>query len=1081
MFLESALSDVLCLIVGLAVLEGIKMGALDVGTVFSKMWKAFLFAALIGLAAGLIWSVVIKLIRSIKNSMFTTLAFVFILYGIVEMLGFNGGISALTFGIILGNTDSISTNKLFKRIFAFDTSGFNENERNFFAEIVFVMQTKRNIFLIHIFILFLINNRKRQDMKHIKLLIIVVLLNAAIANSQILEITPAFPTANDYVTIIYDATEGNGALTGVSPVYAHCGLITDQSTSPTDWQFVVTVWGTADPNGLMTDLGDNKHKIEIDIPVYYGFPPGTNVLELAFVFRNANGSIVGRSTDGSDIYYPVYPEDAGFLATFFRPTENLILVDVGEEISIYAASNESATLSLYDNGDLLTSQTDTTTLNYDHTVPTEGLHLVEFVADNGSTTLRDTFYYAGSPTVKHQDPPGGMPDGINYVNDSTVLLKLFAPGKEFVYVIGDFNDWMPDTAYSMYLANNDTTWWLQIGGLTPNDRYAFQYWVDGEIKIADPYSELILDPNNDPSINTETYPNPHPYPATKTSGRATLIHPGKEPYNWQITDFQAPDKTELIIYELLVRDFLEAHNYQTLKDTLDYLENLGINAIELMPPGEFENNESWGYNPSYHMALDKYYGTPDAFKAFIDECHARGTAVIVDIVLNHAYGQSPLVQLYWDGPNNRPAADNPWLNAVCPHSPSCWGYDFNHERKATQDFVDRVTKFWLTEYNIDGFRFDFTKGFTNTGDVGYDETRIDLLKRMADEVWLVNPDAYVILEHWADNSEEIILSDYGMMLWGNVTYYYQEAAMGWVLTSNFQGGIYKQRGWDNQHLVTYMESHDEERLMYKNLQYGNSDGVYSIKDLTTALRRIELTAAFLFTIPGPKMIWQFGELGYDVSIDYDCRVCNKPIRWNYFTEVNRLRLYKIFSALIHLRRENEVFKTDDFGWSLGTGAKRINLNHPSMNAVVLGNFDVTSDSINPYFQNTGWWYEFFTGDSLNVSDINELIPLEAGEYRIYTTKRLSIPDITVGIYSAGEDPFDVRLFPNPANDFFYVNCENINEDLEVEIFDLTGRLVLNKKINSNDIVDIETLKAGIYIITIKSKNKLYTHKLIVDQ
>jgi NhaP-type Na+/H+ or K+/H+ antiporter len=141
MFLESALSDVLCLIVGLAVLEGIKMGALDVGAVFSKMWKAFLFAALIGLAAGLIWSVVIKLIRSIKNSMFTTLAFVFVLYGIVEMIGFNGGISALTFGIILGNTDSISTNKLFRKVFAFDASGFNENERNFFAEIVFIMQT----------------------------------------------------------------------------------------------------------------------------------------------------------------------------------------------------------------------------------------------------------------------------------------------------------------------------------------------------------------------------------------------------------------------------------------------------------------------------------------------------------------------------------------------------------------------------------------------------------------------------------------------------------------------------------------------------------------------------------------------------------------------------------------------------------------------------------------------------------------------------------------------------------------------------------------------------------------------------
>jgi cell volume regulation protein A len=139
--LESALSDVLCLIVGLAVLEGIKMGALDVGSVFSKMWKAFLFAALLGLGGGLIWSVVIQLIRSIKNSMFTTLAFVFILYGVVELMGFNGGISALTFGIILGNSDSINSSLLFRKAFKFSTSGFNENERNFFAEIVFVMQT----------------------------------------------------------------------------------------------------------------------------------------------------------------------------------------------------------------------------------------------------------------------------------------------------------------------------------------------------------------------------------------------------------------------------------------------------------------------------------------------------------------------------------------------------------------------------------------------------------------------------------------------------------------------------------------------------------------------------------------------------------------------------------------------------------------------------------------------------------------------------------------------------------------------------------------------------------------------------
>ncbi|NOZ04318.1 MAG: hypothetical protein GXO92_06915 [FCB group bacterium] len=101
-----------------------------------------------------------------------------------------------------------------------------------------------------------------------------------------------------------------------------------------------------------------------------------------------------------------------------------------------------------------------------------------------------------------------------------------------------------------------------------------------------------------------------------------------------------------MIYELLVRDFIDRHDYQTLIDTLDYLEKLGINAIELMPINEFEGNSSWGYNPSFYFAPDKYYGTRQDLKLFIDECHRRGIAVIMDIVLNHTYGQSPLVSGY---------------------------------------------------------------------------------------------------------------------------------------------------------------------------------------------------------------------------------------------------------------------------------------------------------------------------------------------------------------------------------------------------------------------------------------------------
>jgi potassium/hydrogen antiporter len=141
LILESALSDVLCLVVGLAILEGMVKGEVSVGVVFSEIWKDFLFAMLMGLIGGFIWSLVINLVRSIKNSMMTTLAFVFILYGIVELLKFNGGIAVLTFGILLSNVELINTNSVFQRLFKFETSGFNDNERDFFAEIVFVMQT----------------------------------------------------------------------------------------------------------------------------------------------------------------------------------------------------------------------------------------------------------------------------------------------------------------------------------------------------------------------------------------------------------------------------------------------------------------------------------------------------------------------------------------------------------------------------------------------------------------------------------------------------------------------------------------------------------------------------------------------------------------------------------------------------------------------------------------------------------------------------------------------------------------------------------------------------------------------------
>lgn len=923
-------------------------------------------------------------------------------------------------------------------------------------------------------------------MKNITFLIATFCLTSINLNAQILSVSPAFPTVDDNLTIIYDASQGNGALAGSTTIYAHTGVITTASTSPTNWLFTQGTWGTADASVLMTSLGNNLFSLTIDMDVFYGFPGGTVVTDLAFVFRNANGSVVGRSADGTDIYYPVFQNNGELFAEIFEPSSSTSLLNLNDQLSIHAETNLYADLSIFDNGVLLNQTPNTTILDYNLTATTSGNHLVEFVADNGTFIKRDTIYYVVNPTLTVLDPPAGTKNGINYLSDTSVILQLYAPDKNNIYVKGNFNNWLVDVDYHMNRATDNATWWIEINNLTAGQKYGYQYFIDGAITVADPLSTLVLDPNNDNSISYATYPPTErlAYPTGLTTGWVSVMQPGAPQYTWQNTNFTAPANKDLIIYELLVRDFLAARNFKTLIDTLDYLDNLGINAIELMPISEFEGNESWGYNPAFHMALDKYYGTPNVFKSFVDSCHARGIAVIMDIALNHVFGSSPMVNMYWDGVNNRPAANSPWFNAICPHEPYCWGYDYNHEGQATKDYIDQINKYWLEEFHIDGYRFDYTKGFVNNGN-GYSDTRIAILKRMADIIWASHPGAYIILEHWCDNAEEEQLSDYGMMLWGNLTYNYAQGNMGFTGNSNLSSGTHVGRGWTDPHLVSYMESHDEERLMYETLTYGStSNPMHNARDLNTALTRAQASAVLFLTTPGPKMIWQFGELGYDISIDDPCRVCNKPVLWNYFQVSKRKQLYQIYAATLNLRNNYPTFQSLDFQYSLNGPVKRLNLNHTSMDAVVIANFAVTGLTGNPTFQNTGLWFEYFTGDTLNVTATTQSINLNPGEYRIYTTSKLPQPEIlsTLSFEELIQNKFELSIFPVPANDNLNLKFESkTSQTVSYKIIDLNGQVVLTKsnlKVNNgsnNFDVNIQNLEKGNYVLLLETE-KGFAHK-----
>ncbi|MEX0723862.1 MAG: alpha-amylase family glycosyl hydrolase [Gracilimonas sp.] len=741
---------------------------------------------------------------------------------------------------------------------------------------------------------------------------------------------------------------------------------------------------------------------------------------------------------------------------------------------------------------------------------------IRAVTEAGSEkTAENTFSYLGGVDPELAARPAGLEDGITYhENGTSVTLSLFAPNKDYVFAIGDFNNWIADENYLMKKdsLNTDSVWhWVEITGLEQGKEYGFQYLVDGELRISDPYSSLILDPFNDGYISETTFPDLMPYPHDKTDGWITVIQPGKSEYIWEATDYQRPEKEELVIYELLIRDFLEEKNFQTLTDSLDYLENLGVNAIELMPVNEFDGNLSWGYNPNHHLALDKAYGTPEAFKKFVDEAHKRDMAVILDVVLNHATDPNPLYQLYG---NN----DDYYFNSEPRHSYNVFN-DMDHSYSATQYYSKRVIEHWIEEYKIDGFRWDLTKGFTQNctaGDEGctgsFQQDRVDILKQYADYQWAADPDFIVIFEHLGGEQEEAEWANYrvdegkGVMLWGNMNNAYSEASMGY--SSNLTGVLTESRSsFEERHLVGYMESHDEQWLMFKNLNYGNSSGSYDITELETALQRQKLAGAFFFTLPGPKMMWQFGELGYgggpgeclkpsgDGS-DGDCepsdpiRVGEKPIRWDYYDDAERKKLYKAWSELITLRKSSPAFTDPEaFSHNLSGSVKTITLEHSDSDVVIVGNFGVETANQTVTFPSTGTWYNHFSGTSETISEAEQQVSLGPGVFEIFTTKEFATPedDLVTSKEEGAGVPSSYKLgqnYPNPFNPTTNISYEIAEAGkVELEVFDMLGRKVaevVNQRQASGSYTvnfDASRLSSGLYIYRLRANGKVMTKKM----
>lgn len=782
---------------------------------------------------------------------------------------------------------------------------------------------------------------------------------------------PAFVTEamTEDVIVILNA-KGTTADGFKGELYAHTGVLTSKSTGSSDWKYVKAEWTQNIPDCKLENKGNNIWHLVIKggPRAYYGVPEGEAIEKLAFVFRAADGSLEVKD-NGQDIFIDVVAE--GLSVAIVNPASGSIL-QVGDTCDVTVNQKSATSLTLYKNDEVVAESSDAQIVyKYAPTQPEDVVFRA--VATDGATTVEDSINVAVLGETESASRPGDARDGVT-VSGTSATFVLYAPGKKSVILLGDFNNYAPSNEYMM--KRDGDYFWTTVEGLQSGVEYGYQYLVDGAVKVGDPYATKILDPWNDKWIDASVYPNLKAYPAEYTTDIVSVFELNPVEYAWSVTDFDRPAENSLAVYELLLRDFTLDSSVDAALAKLDYLDKLGINAIELMPIQEFDGNDSWGYNPCFYFAADKAYGTEEAYKRFIDECHKRGIAVILDVVFNHATGQFPWAKMWWDSSKNCTAADNPFFNVSAPHNFSVY-HDFKHLYPKTRQYFKEVLQYWLTEYKVDGFRFDLTKGLvqnpSNYDAWGYSSERIEILTDYARAIREVAPDAYVIFEHFCDQAEENELyNSVGALCWNNNAMGgYMESVMGWTGGGKSNFADFKSGRMNN------IETHDEERIGYKAITYGQT---WMKSDWSIISKRIQAVYAFHFLTPYPKMLWQFGELGYDFSINAnengvvgsgdEYRTHRKPVRWDYANDADRMAIYNTLSKVLNFRAErDDIYAQDNVKihtWSVSDnnmGGKTLVMD----NVIMVANFTNAETSTTVNVPQGGTWRNLLTDEQVSLS------------------------------------------------------------------------------------------------------------------
>lgn len=467
-----------------------------------------------------------------------------------------------------------------------------------------------------------------------------------------------------------------------------------------------------------------------------------------------------------------------------------------------------------------------------------------------------------------------------------VAFRVWAPHAQSVSVIGSFNHW--DATKDPMHSENNGYWYANVAEAHADDQYLFFLATqNGEFKRIDPYARGV----------------------TNSVGNA-IVH--DTAFDWQGDDFSIVPWNELIIYELHVGTFYDQEDvshkgeFSSVSARLGHLKKLGVNAIQIMPIGQFAGERSWGYNPSNIFSVDSDYGGPLAFKQFIKCAHQAGIAVILDVVYNH-FGPSDLDLWQFDGWSENGRGGIYFYNdhrAITP-----WGETRpDYGREEVRHYILDNVMMWLEEYHVDGIRFDCTQFIRsiNGSEVQDIPEGWRLLQWINSEIAQKFSGRISIAEDLQNNrwlTKEVGAGGAGFASqWDGMFVHPIRQA---VITPQdeqrsleaIRDAILYRYNDDAFDRVIYSESHDEvangHARVPQEINPNDPKGWY-------ARKRSTMAAAMVFTAPGIPMLFQgqeFLEGGWFRD--------TVPVNWDQCTEFHGIVL--LYRDLIRLRSNREGF------------------------------------------------------------------------------------------------------------------------------------------------------------------------------